>query len=282
MHPPAALPTSRRRFLRQSLHATACLPVLPSLIRSLADPGPPLPLVDLHVHLADTLSLDRAVALSEARGVQFGIVEHPGPRYTDLVDDAALQRYLDSLAPYPVYRGLQPVEPGWRRLFSTELLDRVDYILMDALELPEEDGSFLLTWLDETEVPDPQSFMDRAVDFYVRILAEEGLDILASPTYLPKAIRDDYDRLWTGRRMQRVIDAAVASDVAIEINAMYRIPSPAFVRRARDAGARFTFGTNGRTEEIVGVLDYSVRVARACDLTADDLWLPARDPGVRP
>ena len=266
---------NRRRFLHRSLHATACLPVLPALIRSPARRAP-LPLADLHVHLADTLSLERAVALSRERGVRFGIVEHPGPRYTDLVDDAALRRYLDTLAPHPVYRGLQPVEPGWRRLFSGELLDRVDYVRMDALELPEPDGSFLLTWLEDTEVPDPESFMDRAVDFYVRILTEEGLDILASPTYLPAAIRDDYDRLWTERRMQRVIDAAVANDVAIEINSMYRIPSPGFVRRAWAAGARFTFGTNGRTEGVVGVLDYSVEVARSCGLAAADLWLPER------
>lgn len=271
---------TRRAFLRQSLHATICLPALPGLIARHGDVyDPALPLADLHVHTADTLSLERAAALSRERGVRFGIVEHPGPRYTDMVDDAALHRYLDALEPYPVLKGLQPVEPGWRRLFSGDALARVDYILMDALELPEPDGSFLLTWRDETEVPDAQSFMDRSVDFYVRLLEEEELDILASPTYLPKAIRGDYDGLWTERRMRRVIDAAVGNAVAIEINAMYRIPKPAFVARAKAAGAKFTFGTNGRTEDIVGVLDYSVGVARQCGVTADDLYRPAAGAG---
>ena len=76
-------------------------------------PGLDFPIIDYHVHLSGALTIDKAVALANTRGVKFGIVEHPGPGYK-LVNDEALRRYLDMLKKYPVYRGLSrsiPIGP---------------------------------------------------------------------------------------------------------------------------------------------------------------------------
>ena len=37
--------------------------------------------MDYHVHLSGALTIDKAVALANTRGVKFGIVEHPAPEW---------------------------------------------------------------------------------------------------------------------------------------------------------------------------------------------------------
>jgi len=75
--------------------------------------------------------------------------------------------------------------------------------------------------------------------------------------------------------MDRLIEAAVKNHVAIEINARFQIPSAAFIRRAKAAGARFSIGSNRHVKGI-GEIDYCLRMARECKLTAKDIFVPAR------
>ncbi len=77
--------------------------------------------------------------------------------------------------------------------------------------------------------------------------------------------------------MDKVIDAAVKNGVAIEINARYRLPSERFVRKAKAAGATFSFGTNNGGKDDVGQLEYSLMIARRCGLTANDMFVPKPD-----
>jgi histidinol phosphatase-like PHP family hydrolase len=112
------------------------------------------------------------------------------------------------------------------------------------------------------------------------VMAREPIDILANPTFLPACIEEQYDALWTSERMEQVIAAAVRYGVAIEINARYRIPSPAFLRLAKDAGVRFSFGSNQHGEDI-GRLGYCLEMAHALGLTRQDIFTP-RPPGSKP
>ena len=75
--------------------------------------------------------------------------------------------------------------------------------------------------------------------------------------------------------MDQVIGPVVRNHVAIEINAHYQIPSEAFIKRAKKAGAKFSFGTNRHVEGI-GEIDYCVRTARECGLTTKDIYVPSR------
>ena len=82
------------------------------------------------------------------------------------------------------------------------------------------------------------------------------------------------DALWTEQRMRKVIDAAVKFQIAIEINSRYSIPSLTFLRRAKEACVRFSFGSHAQDENI-GKLDYSVRMAKELGLTHEDMFMPA-------
>ena len=58
------------------------------------------PIVDYHVHLSGGFNIERAVELSKKRGIKFGIVEHPGPGYS-IVNDEALKRYTLQGSKFP-------------------------------------------------------------------------------------------------------------------------------------------------------------------------------------
>ena len=243
-----------------------------------AAPQPGFPLVDYHCHLDETLPLDQAVALSRKLGVKFGIVEHAGKKASGglqaIGDDVALLRYIASLEGKPVYKGIQAEGIDWMRCFSPGAVARLDYVLSDALTFPEKDGRLVRIWTPEARVDDKQDWMERYLAFNLRVVEGEPIDILANPTFLPAPIEKEYDALWTPARMRRLIDAAARGHVAIEINSRYRIPSLAFLRLARQAGVKFSFGSNVHGAGI-GKLDYCLEMADALGLTARDMFVPA-------
>ncbi len=233
-----------------------------------------VPFVDLHVHLSDSLTVQEAVQLSQQKGVRFGIVEHPGVcEYCPLQNDSLLTVYINKLRNYPVYVGLQPVIPGWRKLFSPRLLNKLDYIIMDAMEIPQENGDILRIWMDDTRVEDLDAFMDMYVNYHLQILRNERIDILANATFLPKCLEGEYERAWTKERMQKVIDAAVENNVAFEINSGYKVPSKEFILLARASGAKFSFGTNSRNS-FAGNLEYALSMVQQCHLSRQDIFVP--------
>jgi histidinol phosphatase-like PHP family hydrolase len=142
----------------------------------------------------------------------------------------------------------------------------------------DDSGKRMRLWIKEEvgEIPDPQKFMEMYVDRIVGVLTKEPIDIHVNPTFLPEIIAADYDRLWTPERMQKVIAAASQNDVAIEINSRYRIPSAAFIKAARQAGVKFSFGTNNEGREL-GRLEYCLKMVKECGLTWEDFFVPRPD-----
>ncbi|MHC4075332.1 MAG: hypothetical protein ACYSRZ_02820 [Planctomycetota bacterium] len=236
------------------------------------------PLVDYHVHLTRKFTIEKAVELSKKLGIKFGIVEHPGPGYR-ITDDKALSHYIKTLNEFPVYKGLQPVYPGWVKPFSKELLSQLDYVLMDALTWPQKDGRWFRIWRPDTKVTDKQVFMDRYVEFSLDILRNEPIDIFAWSTFLPACIADQYDVLWTRERMQKIIDAAIDRNIAIEILdakgnfAWVKVPNARFIKMAKNTGAKFSFGTDSRGES-AKMLDYCIEMVKQCGLTKEDMFVP--------
>ena len=84
----------------------------------------------------------------------------------------------------------------------------------------------------------------------------------------------DYDRYWTTERVDRILEVLRRYNIALEINARYRIPSFDIIRRAKDMGIKFTFGTNNVDADF-GRLEYCVEAVRECGLTVEDMWFPS-------
>jgi histidinol phosphatase-like PHP family hydrolase len=239
--------------------------------------APGIPRVDYHVHLDRVVTLEKALELSKERGVKFGIVEHAGNRtnrYPGLLSsDEEMNAYLARLDGKPVYKGIQAEGLDWMASFSKAVVAKLDYVLSDALTMPQKDGQLARIWMPFM-LGDTQEWMDRYTDFNVQVIASEPIDIFANPTFLPESIQRDYDQLWTEARMRKIIDAAVKHRVAIEINSQYRIPSLRFLKMAKASGAKFSFGSNIHGAG-VGNIDYGLEMARALGLGARHVFAPA-------
>ena len=235
-------------------------------------PRPDFPLVDYHVHLKGGLTLEEAIENAKQRNVKFGIAENCGVGFR-VTDDEKLRPFLRLLEGKPVYTAMQAEGREWLNMFSPEMIAKFDYVFTDAMTFTDNRGKRIRLWMrDEVQIDDKKEFMDMYVDKIVSVLSEP-IDIYVNPTFLPAVIADQYDELWTSRRMDRVIETAFENDVAIEINARYKIPSKAFIQRAKRADIKFAFGTNNGGRDL-GHLEYCRRMARECNLTEKDMFSP--------
>ncbi|MDR2039178.1 MAG: hypothetical protein LBQ60_14750 [Bacteroidales bacterium] len=238
--------------------------------------SPDFPLIDLHVHRSDNQSIGDIVSKSEKTGIRFGVMENIAP--WGIQNDTQLKTYIDAVKPYPVYVGLQPMSPGWSKNLSPELIAQADYVAMDPQIIPNGNsyGETIKIWEYATYIDDPDAFMERNMQHYMEILTgDEPLDIFACPLFLPISVQREYNRLWTKKRLQQIIDAAYARNIAIEINDLVRVPDEQFILMAKRAGLKFTFGSDTRDQK-TGRLDYCKYIATKCKLTQDDFFIPKR------
>jgi len=276
---------SRRNFLHTSMTAAATMAAAglaterhlfaaTPTIASATPVKPTFPVADYHVHLSPTLTIEQAVALGKERGVQIGIVEHPGP-HEKIQSDADLKQYIEGLRTYPVRIGLQPIYAGWSKTLSKSLVDQLDYVLMDALTLPNPDDTWLAIWQIDTHVDDEEAFMTRYMEFIEQVMTAEPIDIFAWPTFLPVPIARQYSQLWTKPRVDRIIDMAKAKRLAIEINEVAHVPDESFIMQAKRANLKFTFGTDSRNQNAAHFY-YCYQMAQKCGLTEADMFVPKK------
>lgn len=267
---------TRREWLAMS--AAASLPEIPM--------RDGVPRVDYHAHPSQAISVDTAIQIATERGVTFGVLQHAGNRrdnrYWGLVsNDSELNAWIKSLEGKPVFKAIQAELTDWPSCFSKDAIAKLDYVLTDALTMRREGGGWIHIWTREFELTDAEKWMDRYVDYHVEIMAKQPIDIIANPTYLPDAMMSEYDRLWTGRRMRTIVEAAVKYGVAVEINSRFRVPRLPFLEMAKGAGARFSFGSNMHTPDTLGDIGYCIEMYRRLGLSASQFWRPA-PPGKKP
>jgi len=234
------------------------------------------PLVDYHVHLKGGLTIEQALDNSRRLGIYYGVAINCGLGFPVHSDDS-VNDYLKSMKGQPCYVALQGEGREWMTLTSAESIARFDYCFTDAMTFTDDSGRRMRIWLpDEIGViPDKQAFMEMYVKRIEGVM-HEPIDIYANATFLPQQIFAEYDALWTPERMQKVIDAAVKNGVAIEINDRYKIPSAAFIKAAKAAGAKFSFGTNNAGAEL-GRLEYPIKMVKECGLAWQDIFVPKPD-----
>jgi hypothetical protein len=307
--PPVEDPDGRGRFLQRGTFALQChdpgskVFYRNLLVKPLPDdlPSPPAPevdgvykairllgsrnypMVDYHVHLKGGWTIEDALRNSRETGIGYGIAVNCG-RGFPVQDDAGAEAFLKSMERWPVFVAMQAEGREWVKTFSPRTVAKFDYVFTDAMTF-EHNGRRLRLWIpgEMGGIGDHEKFMDVIVDRIVGVLEREPIDIYVNPTFLPDAMAAEYDRLWTGARIERVIAAAKKSGVAIEINARYRIPSAKIIRAAKAAGLKFAFGTNN-TDANLGRLEYPIRMVEECGLEWADIFVPGqkRNPGAGP
>ena len=77
----------------------------------------------------------------------------------------------------------------------------------------------------------------------------------------------------TAYHMVNAVGELVKNGKALEINELYRIPSQRIIMKAKEAGVKFTFGSNNVSPE-VGKLEYALQMKKACGITAEEMYVP--------
>jgi hypothetical protein len=232
------------------------------------------PLIDFHAHLKGGLTVEQVCQHARTCGYNYGISPNCGLNFP-VTNDSTLTAYYNTMAPEPVFKAMQCEGREWITLFTPPAISKFDYIFTDAMTWTDAKGRRMRLWIPaETFVDDEQQFMETLVSKIEAILNNEPVDIHVNPTYLPAVIAADYDKLWTPERMDRVIKALKDNDVALEINARFKIPSLAFIKRAKAAGVKFTLGTNNADNTDLNRLEYCLKIIRDAGLTPQDMFLP--------
>jgi len=260
--------TTRRDFVKK-LALGSTIALSPNLLFSKNIMVDEIPLTDYHVHLHSNFTIEEAVSNFKSLDMKFGIVEHPG-RQANIVDDKSLENYVQRIHSFNAFAGLQPIDPMWHEVFSSEAISKLDYVTMDALEIPDGKGNRERIWQQRFILYNKSTFMDRYMDFHMEVLENGKSNILANPTFLPICLAPEYYKLWTESRMDKIIQFAVKNSVALEINSVYQYPKKPFIKMAKEAGAKFSFGSNGHNLQEVKNYEYCLEMVKECDLTKDD------------
>lgn len=232
-------------------------------------------IVDYHGHLKGGLTMEQLLAHSDSTGIDYGVAFNAGIGFP-ITNDSTLLANYEKYKDYPVYMAMQAEGREWVNMFSEENIATFDYVFTDAMTWTDRKGRRMRLWMpDEVFVDDKDDFMDQLVEKIVYVMEEEPIDLYVNSTFLPEVLQAEYDALWTEERMDKVINAAVANDVAIEINARYKIPSAKFIKRAKAAGAKFSMGTNNVGNEL-GTLDYAIEMIEECGLEPGDFFKPVK------
>jgi len=242
----------------------------------LAQQKDPFQLIDLHIHLKGGFTIDDAIAKSNEENVKYGIAVNCGIGFP-IQNDIQLDSFVTVMNKYPqFYIGMQAEGREWVNLFSKESIDKFDYVFTDAMTFIDNKGRRNRIWLkDETWIDNEQQFVDDLVALIVKIISTEPINIYVNPTYLPEQIAGKYDELWTDSRMEKVIQAAKKNNVAIEINNRFKIPSLRFISKAKNAGVKFTIGTNNIDGNFPGP-DYAREMIKKCGLKEPDFFVPKK------
>lgn len=238
---------------------------------------------DLHVHTTMSdgdVPLELVAVLARERGVRVGVADHVSTRNTErfVADVPAVARYLDALDGAPVMRSAEFCwcDSLWREL-PDELMTRFDYRIGSNHGFWLPDGSMASPWWRSLPSPwdrRPNELMELIVSNLCDLVRTMPIELVAHATLLPPALLErEPDPLywWSEPREDRFIEAVVESGVAIEISNRYRLPHERLLRKAREAGARFSLGSDAHLARQVGMLDWSIAQARSAGIEAKHL-----------
>lgn len=243
---------------------------------------------DLHCHtdMSDGhLTLRQVVEVARERGVQVGIADHVSSRSPGFMVATLdeVRDYQDALEDAPVFRSGEFCwcDEMWREL-PDEVMERFDYRIGSNHGFWLPDGSTGSPWWESLPPPwdrEPQRLMEIMVANLCDLVRAMPIHIVAHSTFMPPALaalERDVHAWWTEEREDRYVDALRGSGVALEISNRYRLPHDRLLVKAREAGVRFSLGSDGHARHQVAALEWAAATARRVGVTDRELFVPER------
>ncbi|MBN8734165.1 MAG: DUF1080 domain-containing protein [Acidobacteria bacterium] len=235
-----------------------------------------IPMVDYHGHLKSGFTLPQLLAHGRHQGIFYGVAINCGKGFT-VQDNAGARRFHDEMQGQPCFAAMQAEGREWTQMFSPQAAGLFDYIFTDSMTWTDNHGRRMRTWIpaEVGQIPDAQEFMETLVARATGILNSEPVDIYVNPTFIPEQLAPRYDELWTDERILKVVRAAKANQIAIEINNRYKLPGRRVLEAAKAEGCQFAFGTNNSSAADIGRCEYGLEMAAALKLRWQDFFVPA-------
>ena len=211
-----------------------------------------LRLCDFHIHLRGGMTVEKALARERASGIASAFIANHG-RGWEIDTNEKLNAFIDAaraagLAERRLIRvGAQVNDRDWFRQIDAATRSRLDFILADALIM---DGQKL--W-EDFPIPEPEAWMERYFAHNMKIL-DEPITILANPTYLPKALESQWDKLWTDARLKALCTKTKEKGIALEVQAESPFQQhPRYLKFARESGCLISLGTNNFNDKALSL-----------------------------
>jgi|GEM_PF-3567897 len=222
------------------------------------------------------LGLETAIEKSLTDGFEYGIASNCGIGFQTANDEQVKALFKNAFTLPQLFYAMQGEGREWVKTFSKESREMFDYVFTDALTFNDHKGRRTHLWIDPEVIIDipSQEYMDMIMERTLKIINEEPIDFLASPTRLSTSMMKDYDKYWTDARVTQLVKALKDNNIAMEINAVSKVPSARIIKAAKAAGVKFTLGTNNNGVRELDRLAYSLRMVEECGLTIDDMWFP--------
>lgn len=237
--------------------------------------------LDCHAHTTwsdGQLDPDVLIATVRARGVRPSIADHVSRDVVGAIDTIErLDAYLDVLESRDVGRSAEFCwhDGLWREL-PRETHRRFTHTIGSLHAVWLSDGSlqrvFSRVWPAELE---PHAYLDAHLENLERFAREMPVDILAHPTLVPIPLRSlPPEELWTDAHEERLVAALREHAIAFEVSSRYR-PHERLMRRAAQAGVRFSLGSDGHNAQQVGDISFSLAMTRSLGIADGELYDPA-------
>jgi histidinol phosphatase-like PHP family hydrolase len=199
--------------------------------------------VDMHIHTIKSDgrdSLHNIVEAAEARGLDLIAITDHGPGHGGGISERqALETKKEA--------GL--LQPG----YHVKILVGIEAEILPTGEVLLDSGDGLdIVLASYHGAPSVEAYY-RAV---LKAVLDPRVDVLAHHAWVPGgfAPAEEYDDM--------LIENMAANDVAIEINSKHALPSWDFLMRCRDAGIKYTIGSDAHRAADVGSVSWAMNTAR--------------------
>ena len=242
--------------------------------------------LDCHNHTAEwsdgRQSIEEVLQRAKEEGVRVGLSDHTGlGEYLNSND--RLLAYADFLSQYPVARGLE-MDLGKSFMVAEEVRKKFDYMIgsIHGIELHGMRLGFsplikfikgdLPDYDPGQQIKDWDLFFNTHLDILKKEFESQDYSILGHCTMLPPLALGKPEEHFPEWWEEKLIHLLLANNVAMEISNRWLTPYGRLMKKAVDAGVKFSVGSDGHDPKKTCVLDFPKEMIKKFGLREDRIF----------
>ncbi len=242
--------------------------------------------LDCHNHTAEwsdgRQSIEQVIEKAKAEGVRVGLSDHTGlGEYLNSND--RLLAYADFLSQYPVARGLE-MDLGRSFVVNSQTREKFDYMIgsVHGIEVGGVRLSFshLIQWTKGemptynplTQIKDLDLFFKTHLVLLEKEYTAQKYDILGHSTMLPPLALGKPEEVFPQWWEDQLVALLLKHMVALEISNRWLTPYDRLLKKALDAGVKFSVGSDGHDPVKTCVLDFPKEMIKKFGIGPDRIF----------